>query len=238
LICRRAIGTIRMMAETTSFAGFSPKARTFLRELAAHNDRDWFQPRKAEYERLLKDPLEELCLALSVEFATRNLPLESDPRKSPFRIYRDIRFSKDKSPYKTHVSASFPWIGGGSRSGGGYFHFSADEAYVGGGMWHPEAGWLAAWRRTVDQDEDKVEAALRDRDFVATFGEVEGERLKRVPPGYPADHPGAELLKLKDVTFGKRLPDEDVVSPDLPKRIADTLAVARPVYELLAGVGS
>jgi uncharacterized protein (TIGR02453 family) len=224
------------MAQTTSFAGFSPKARTFLAELAANNNRDWFQPRKADYERLLKDPLEELCLALSVEFATRNLPLESDPRKSPFRIYRDIRFSKDKSPYKTHVSASFPWVGGGGRSGGGYFHFSADEAYVGGGMWHPDPSWLAAWRKAVDDDEERVQAALHNRQFVATFGEVEGERLKRVPAGYPADHPSAELLKLKDVTFGKRLPNHDIVSPELPKRIADTLAAARPVYELLAGI--
>jgi uncharacterized protein (TIGR02453 family) len=99
------------MVTSEAFPGFSPEAVQFLRDLAAHNDRAWFQPRKGDYERLLKEPMAELCVVLSEEFARRDLPLEADPVRSPFRIYRDVRFSKDKSPYKTYVSASFPWIG-------------------------------------------------------------------------------------------------------------------------------
>src|SRR6266566_1915299 len=100
---------------STSFEGFSPDAVRFLLELRANNDRAWFQPRKGEYERLLKEPLEALCMVLGERFAARKIPLRADAR-SPFRIYRDVRFSKDKSPYKTYVSASFGWAGDDAAS--------------------------------------------------------------------------------------------------------------------------
>src|SRR3954447_8702172 len=102
-----------MAVATTSFTGFRPEAIQFLADLAANNDRAWFQPRKAEYEALLKRPMEELCLAVEEEFRARNIPLHADPTRSPFRIYRDTRFAKDKSPYKMHVAASFGWAGDG-----------------------------------------------------------------------------------------------------------------------------
>ena len=87
-----------MALATSTFTGFRPEAIQFLADLAVNNDRTWFQPRKADYERLLKHPLEELCVALGERFATRGIPLTADPVRSPFRIYRDVRFSKDKSP--------------------------------------------------------------------------------------------------------------------------------------------
>src|SRR3954452_21809668 len=90
-----------------SFTGFRPEAIEFLAELAANNERAWFQARKTDYERLLKEPLEALCVAREGEFRARELPLHADPVKSPFRIYRDTRFSKDKSPSQTHLAASF-----------------------------------------------------------------------------------------------------------------------------------
>ena len=231
----------------TAFAGFQPESTHFLIELALNNDRAWFQPRKAEYERLLKDPLESLCAALGERFEARGIPLRADVR-SPFRIYRDVRFSKDKSPYKTHVSASFPWAPDGapalprSRSEsvhhvGGYFHFEPDEGYVGGGMWHPERPLLEAWRTTVATDASRVHAAIDNRAFVKEFGEVDGDRLVRIPPGYAADHPDAALLKLKDVTFGRRLSDDEVLSPDLPDILADAFGKAMPVFRLLASLG-
>ena len=100
-----------MPTSIDTFTGFKPEAIQFLADLAANNERDWFTPRKAEYERLLKGPLAALCVALDSEFRTRGIPLHADPAKSPFRIYRDVRFSKDKSPYKTAASASFAWLG-------------------------------------------------------------------------------------------------------------------------------
>ena len=227
-----------------TFEGFTPDAVRFLLELRANNEREWFQPRKAEYERLLKEPLEALCVVLGERFAARGIPLRADAR-SPFRIYRDVRFSKDKSPYKTHVSASFAWAGAGGGQAatgkaaevhgvGGYFHFEPDEEYVGGGMWHPERPRLEAWRSLVANDSGRVRKAIDAPSFRKEFGKVGGDQLKRVPPGYPPDHPQAELLKLKDVTFGRRLTADEALSPRLPDILADSFAAAQPVMALLA----
>ena len=220
---------------TTQFTGFSRDGIQFLADLAMNNDRSWFQPRKADYERLLKEPLAELCAALGEKFESAGLPLRADPVKSPFRIYRDVRFSADKSPYKTAASASFPWTGQGGGVGA-YFHFQPGEMFAGGGMWHPEPAQLAAWRRAVDTDLETVNAALESPEFASTFGRVSGESLKRVPSGFAGDHPGAELLKLKDVTFGRHLSDEDVLSPDLPDVLISTFAASIPVLRLLASL--
>ncbi len=220
---------------TTPFEGFSRDAIQFLADLALHNERSWFGPRKGDYERLLKEPLEALCAALAERFEAARLPLRADPAHSPFRIYRDVRFSADKSPYKTAVSASFPWAGEGGGVGA-YFHFQPGEMLAGGGMWHPEPARLAAWRKMVAADLPSVGAAVDDPRFVAPFGAVSGDRLKRVPTGFAADHPGAELSKLKDVTFGHHLSDDDVFSPDLPRTLARIFADSIPLLELLAGL--
>ena len=92
-----------MAVAAPAFTGFQPEAIQFLADLAANNDRAWFQPRKAEFERLLKEPMEQLCVALEDEFRARDIPLHADPAKSPFRIYRDTRFAKDKSPHHDKV---------------------------------------------------------------------------------------------------------------------------------------
>ncbi|MDP9251045.1 MAG: DUF2461 domain-containing protein [Chloroflexota bacterium] len=229
-----------MTTTTARFTGFKPEAIHFLLELSVNNERAWFQPRKSEYERLLKEPLEALCTALAQQFEARLIPLRADPIRSPFRIYRDVRFSKDKSPYKTHVSASFPWASGAnddsSHGMGGYFHFQPDEYYAGGGMWHPERPRLEAWRSLVANAPATVHAAIEDPRFTAAFGAVEGERLVRVPTGWPADHPDAELLRLKDVTFGRELTEDEALSAELPEILADAFSAATPVLELLASL--
>ncbi len=210
------------MQTVSAFPGFEPDAVQFLADLATNNSRDWFQPRKSEYERLLKRPLEQLCVALGERFAARGIPLTSDPAHSPMRIYRDIRFSKDKSPYKANIAASFPWGVGEQHGPGGYFHFQPGEMFVGGGM----------------QETDRVRDALNDPGFVSEFGAVDGDRLKRVPPGFAADHPEAELLKLKDITFGRELTQSEALSPDLPDVLCSAFAAATPVMALLASLSS
>ncbi|HYN68695.1 MAG TPA: DUF2461 domain-containing protein [Candidatus Eisenbacteria bacterium] len=236
-----------MAASTATFTGFRREAVEFLADLAENNDRTWFQARKGDYERLLKKPLEALCVALDQEFTDRRIPLTADPRRSPFRIYRDVRFSKDKSPYKTNVGASFAYAERaadgslaprGDRRGGGYFHLQPGEIFVGGGMWHPEPGPLAAWRAAVANDPDRVHAAIDDPAFVARFGSVDGDRLKRMPAGFAAEHPDADLLTLKDVTFLRRLADDEAFSSDLPTVLATDLAAAVPLLGLLASLGS
>ena len=223
------------------FNGFTRDAIQFLADLAANNDRAWFQPRKAAYERLLKEPMEALIAALAERLAERAIPLRADPKRSPFRIYRDTRFSADKSPYKTHLGASFPWQDAAGATddnphgNGGYFNFQPGEMFVGGGMWMPPKERLDAFRRAIVADPDRVRDALDEPGFVAWFGGVTPhETLKRVPPGYPADHPMADRLRWKDVIFGRRLSDGEVLSADLPDLLADGYAAAMPVLRFLA----
>ena len=237
------------------FMGFRPEAVEFLAELAANNDRAWFQPRKADFERLLKEPLEALCVALDEQFRTRGIPLTADPAKSPFRIYRDVRFAKDKSPYKTNIGASFAWAGevadapvsgassrsGGTNahSGGGYFHLSPGEIYVGGGIWHPEKPWLDAFRRRVVDEPAELRRIVDAKPFQETFGGLsrDGHALQRVPSGFAPDHPEAETLKLKDVIFGRRLSDDEAQSADLPRTIATSFEAGVPLLRYLAALG-
>ena len=227
------------------FPGFTREAIQFLADLAANNERSWFQPRKGDYERLLKEPMEQLCVALDERFEARRIPMLADPRRSPFRIYRDTRFSRDKSPYKTHLAASFPWIEGAAaetegsqeraHGNGGYFNFEPGEMYLGGGMWRPDRGRLEEFRAVVRDEPERVRAALEEPGFTNWFGAVQThDELKRVPVGYPADHPMADLFRWKDVVFGRRLSDGEVLSPDLPDTIADGYAAAVPVFRFLA----
>jgi len=226
-------------AEPAPFNGYEPAALQFLADLAANNDRSWFQARKADYERLIKAPTESLCVALAERFDQRRLPLVADPARSPFRIYRDVRFSKDKSPYKTHQGADFPWVDSIADelrprgAVGGYFHLEPGNIFVGGGMWHPERERLAAFREMLDRDPSAVFRAIEDERFASVFGSVTGDSLTRNPKGFPADHPYGHLLRLKDVVFSRRLSDRDAVSPKLPDIIAHDLDAARPVLLLL-----
>jgi len=233
-----------------SFTGFRPEAIQFLVDLTDNNSREWFQPRKADYERLLKGPMAELCIALADQFRTRGVPLSADPERSPFRIYRDVRFSNDKRPYKTAAAASFAWAGGGGanvegrshtenvHASGGYFHLQPGEIFVGGGVWHPASSWLAAFRQRVANHPDEFRAIVEDPAFVGTFGAIsdDGESLKRVPAGYPADHPAADLLRKKNITFGRRLSDDEALSPELPRLLAEAFAIGTPLLRYLASV--
>ena len=236
-----------MVIETSTFTGFRPEAIDFLAELAQNNDRAWFQPRKSDYERLLKEPMETLVSALADRFEARGLPLQADPKRSVSRIYRDTRFAKDKSPYKTNIYARFAWIGKGSdhdasdegaHGPGAYFSVMPGESYVGGGMWMPEKPRLDAFRAAILDDPDRVRAALEDPAFLAEFGPVHShDSLKRVPPGLPPDHPMAELFRYKDVIFGRNLSDDEVHSPELPDILTDAYAVAVPVFRFLSTLG-
>ncbi len=241
-------------APATTFRGFSPDAIQFLADLAENNDRAWFQPRKADFERLLKEPLEAMIVVLAERLEARGVPMRADPRRSPFRIYRDTRFSKDKSPYKTHLGASFPWLGGDAapaevgemgrshdertHTGGGYFHFQPGEMFAGGGMWQMEKPRVEAFRAAVRDDPERVRAALEEPTFVAWWGDARPhDELKRTPPGYPQDHQLAHMFRWKDVVFGRPLSDEEVLSPELPDRLADGYAAAQPVFRFLATLG-
>jgi uncharacterized protein (TIGR02453 family) len=236
-----------LVIDTGAFTGFRPEAIDFLADLAQNNDRSWFQPRKADYESLLKTPMEALVAALADRFHQRGLPLDADPKRSVSRIYRDTRFAKDKSPYKSNVYARFPWIGPGSpldasddggHTSSAYFSVMPGESYVGGGMWRPEKPRLEAFRSAVLDEPDRVRAALEDPGFLAAFGPVHShESFKRVPPGLPPDHPMADMFRFKDIVFGRQMSDAEIRSPDLPDILADAYAAALPVLRFLATLG-
>ncbi|HET9852131.1 MAG TPA: DUF2461 domain-containing protein [Candidatus Limnocylindrales bacterium] len=236
------------VAAPTMFTGFPQDAIQFLADLAQNNERAWFQPRKAQFEQLLKEPMEAMIAALADRLAAHGVPMLADPKRSPFRIYRDTRFSRDKAPYKTHVGATFPWVedapgvaaGGGhderAHGNGGYFHFQPGEMYVGGGMWRMEKPSLEAFRAALVADPERVQAALQEPAFVEWFGggARPHDELKRFPPGYPHDHPLAHMFRWKDVVFGRSLSDAEVLSPELPERLAEGYATAVPVFRFLA----
>jgi uncharacterized protein (TIGR02453 family) len=124
------------------------------------------------------------------------------------------------------------------HASGGYFHFQPGNIYVGGGVWHPEPSWLKGFRDRIVADHGTFRAIVEAPEFVSAFGSVgdDGESLKRVPPGYPADHPAAELLRKKNVTFGRRLSDREAFSPRLPVILADAFAAGTPLLRYLASI--
>jgi uncharacterized protein (TIGR02453 family) len=236
-----------MVIETAVFTGFRPEAVDFLADLAQNNERAWFQPRKDEYERLVKAPMEALVVALADRFEARSIALEADPKRSVSRIYRDTRFAKDKSPYKRNIYARFPWVGPGTdhdasddgrRGTSAYFSLMPGESYMGGGMWAPEKPRLDAFRAAVLDEPDRVRAGLEDPGFLEAFGPVHShESLKRIPPGLPPDHPLSDMFRFKDVVFGRQLADDEIRSPDLPDILADGYAAATPVFRFLSTLG-
>jgi uncharacterized protein (TIGR02453 family) len=207
------------------FLGFRPAALRFLRDLARNNRREWFEARRETYQVEVQQPLLALLDELDVRLASLAPELAADRKRSVFRIYRDIRFSKDKSPYKTH--AAF-WVGhrdlGGSRpavhgGAGVYFHLEPGESIVAGGMWMPPPPALAKIRAALVDDLSGFEAVRRQ--LRPTFGELSQESvLKRPPRGFATDHPAERWLRYRSFTASHPVAAADLRRPDLPDRLA------------------
>ena len=181
---------------TTKFSGFSPDALAFLRALKRNNRRDWFQPRKEKYETLIKAPMLELANALSAEFARFAPDYVTPPEKSVYRIYRDTRFSPDKTPYKTHIAAIFPRRTAIKREGAVfYMHFTEKELLAFAGVYGPDREELLAYRRLLEQHYLEFETILADKRLRQAAGELQGEQMSRVPKGFACDHPAEGLLR-------------------------------------------
>lgn len=189
---------------------FSPELFRFLRELAKNNSRDWFQANRDRYETALRQPCLRFISDLGPLLRKVSHRLVADPRPSGgslFRIYRDTRFSKDKSPYKTHAGMYFPVRGGKDvHTPGFYLHLEPGACFAAAGLWHPDSAALAKVREAI---------AARPAEWKrARAGlSAEAERLRRPPRGYDADHPFIEDLKRKDFVSSVRLSDRDVTSP-------------------------
>ncbi|OFV94870.1 MAG: hypothetical protein A3F68_01570 [Acidobacteria bacterium RIFCSPLOWO2_12_FULL_54_10] len=193
--------------QLNNFLGFPPEALKFLSDLKKHNNRAWFAAHRAVYEEKLKQPLAEAVLHLGRSFRRFAPELVADPRVSIYRIYRDTRFSRDKSPYKTQAAAVFPVRGLPKNLGPAlYFHITPDEVLLGGGMYMPDAPLLRAVRDRIAAHPRRFASVVEGASFRKAFGELAGETLKTAPKGFSPDHPVAHYLRYKQFLFFKRFP--------------------------------
>ena len=195
----------------------------FLKDLARHNDREWFEKNKARYIDA-KQAFEEVVGALLKEASKFDAGLAGlDPRKLPFRIYRDVRFSKDKRPYKTNMGAGFSPNGRLVQEPGYYLHIEpGNKNFLAGGIYMPDAENLSKIRQEIDYNADALKKITSDRKFRKLFGDFdEFDKLKTAPKGYPKDHPHIEWLKLKSFIVEMPLTDRQVTDKKFLRVVAD-----------------
>ena len=182
---------------------FTAKSISFLRSLKRNNDREWFRARKDDYERHVRGPMIEVLGRLATDFQAFAQELISDPKVSLFRIYRDTRFSSDKTPLKTAVSAHFPSRQFARNLGAGlYFEIAPTWVWIGGGMYMPSTSDLQAIRHQIATTHPKLHRLVTAPRFRNAVGELSGDRLTRVPNGYQKDHPAAHYLQFKQFIGG------------------------------------
>jgi uncharacterized protein (TIGR02453 family) len=195
---------------------FSEKTITFLRALKRNNRREWFNAHKDEYEQHVRQPMAAMVERLAEDFRELAPELVASPKLSMYRIYRDTRFSENKTPYKTHIAAVFPTRGLLKHEGAGlYFHISPDEVWVGGGMYAPQPAQLYAVRQHIAGNVGALRAIVEAPGFRRHVGQLEGEKLTRVPRGFPKDHEAAEYLKHRHFIAGAGFPPALAASPKL-----------------------
>ena len=213
---------------------FSPKAIVFLRGLKRHNNREWFNARKAQYEELVRAPMLEVVERLAVDFQEFAPELAAGPR-SIFRIYRDTRFSEDKSPYKTQVSAAFPDKRLPKRGGAAlYMEVAPGWVWVGGGMYAPDAPLLNKVREHIASNLRRFRSIVESPAFRRKVGTLEGgQKLQRVPRGFPPDHPAAEYLRFRRFVAGRQFPSSFATSPRFYPGVVGIFRHLMPLIRLL-----
>jgi uncharacterized protein (TIGR02453 family) len=221
-------------APDSAFPYFRPAALTFLRNLAKHNDRDWFTPRKAIFEAELKEPMLAIVRKITEEM-TDFAPSHVRPaEKSLFRIYRDTRFSNDKRPYKTHIAAWWTHTGLDKTSGAGYyFHVSAKEVVIAAGAYMPEKEQLAAIRHWLLDNHAAFRKILHRPAVRKTFSEFEGDALTRPPKGFPPDHPAIDLIRYKQWGMSTTLPAKAALEKDLAQTVIRHFRLLAPMVDAL-----
>ena len=220
----------------TKPASFGPGLFLFLADLEANNNRDWFAANKHRYEEHLLEPARAFIEAFAPRLAKISTHFRADPRPSGgslFRIYRDTRFSRDKSPYKTNLGIHFRHeLAKDAYAPGYYLHIGPNEVFAGGGIWHPDNSAATRIREAIVADPDRWRRATR-RGAFATRLELGGDSLKRVPPWADPGHPFADDLKRKDFFGWARLEESDVVAPGFVDEYARICRAAAPLQELL-----
>jgi uncharacterized protein (TIGR02453 family) len=209
---------------------FTKETLQFLSELKENNNRDWFNKHKDRYQTAhaeLKAFAKTLQDRMSHHDQIEQLKLH--------RIYRDIRFSKDKTPFKPNFSGSMSratkWLRGGY-----YFHIAPDGSFAGGGFWAPNPPDLKRIREEIAADDKPMRAIIQSKTFRDTFGELQGEQVKTAPKGFSKDHPAIDLLRYKQFLISHPFSDKEILAPDFADKLTDVFVKMRPFFDYMSEV--
>lgn len=211
-----------------------PASFDFLRKLKKNNNREWFNVHKTEYQKELSF-MEAFADGLLKNLNSHDMIETPSGKKSLFRIYRDTRFSSDKTPYKTHWSGSFKRATK-YRRGGYYFHIEQGNSFIAGGFWGPVPADLRRIRDDIAFDPVPLRKILKSRSFVSMFGALEGEQLKKAPQGYDANHEAIDLLRHKQFLLRRRFSDQEVLDRNFLKEANLTFKAMRPFFDYMSEV--
>jgi uncharacterized protein (TIGR02453 family) len=215
-------------------SGISSSLLEFLKKLSRHNDREWFNAHKDLYLQSYEAMI-GFAEVLHEKMSAHDL-LETEPgKKILFRIYADTRFSKDKSPYKTYWGGRFKRATKKLR-GGYYFHIEPGNSFVAGGFFGPNPDDLKRIRQDIEQNEDVWRVILKDKSFLKTFGELQGEQVTNAPKGYSADNPAIDLLRYKQFILKHPFNNKEVLSATFADKVNDTFKQMRPFLDHMSEV--
>lgn len=206
----------------------------FLVQLKENNNKPWFEINKPQYLIELNH-IENFAGALLKELSKSDVLENASGKKSVYRIYRDIRFSKDKTPFKTFWGGSYTRATA-VRRGGYYFHLEKGNSFFAGGFWGPNAADLKRIRAEFAQDPETFQKILHSKSFISNFGTLQGEQLKTAPKGFEMDHPAIELLRFKQFLVIKRFTDEEVLSTDFLQQALEAFKNMRPFFDYMSEV--
>lgn len=223
-----------MAKQTTGGTGIQQSGFDFLNALKKNNNREWFNVHKDDYLRELKQ-IETFADGLLADLSAHDVIETASGKQSLYRIYRDTRFSTDKTPYKTHWSGSFKRATQ-QRRGGYYFHIEQGNSFIGGGFWGPVADDLKKVRDDIAFDPAPLRKILNSKSFISTFGTLQGEQLKKAPRGYDPAHEATDLLRFKQFLLIRRFTDEEILSPQFRKEAGKTFAAMRPFFDYMSEI--
>ncbi len=239
---KKAAARRTVISTATEFGGFPTAAFTFLNGLAEHNEREWFEARRDTYETALREPMKALIEEMDSRLATFVPEITGTAKGSMFRIHRDIRFSKNKAPYKTNAACWFFHrdskgnVGQDAVHGGAgmYFHLEPRACFAGGGVWMPPSPVIKRIRAALDVGYEEFESIVSAKPFKKLFGAMETEAmLKRMPRGFAAEHPAGDWLRYQSFTAGCALKQSDVTTVALADRLEEIYRTITPLVRWL-----
>lgn len=207
----------------------------FLRKLKKNNNREWFEKNRDIYEAAKNDIEKNTAGILDgIRSFDKRIPSDLEAKKCMFRIYRDVRFSKDKRPYKNNIGAHIQPGGKKAHGCGYYMHIEAGRAFLAGGIWQPEAPELAKIRQEIDYNFDEFKKIINNKSFRKYFGGMDDEdKLVTAPKGYPKDHPAIEFLKLKSFVVATELSDKEITLKSFQKKAKEIFKAMLPLNMFL-----